>query len=312
MLAKVCYTLLPKLYHKCKPIATNRGAFPRRPRASSPYRRCTKSDRSHDSSRVQGELRSALRHTLDPAAPTTCDRDSVHRLPTLAEAYSARDDEDSAPPSPPALNSTRNVSRAARKHQALAGGSLPFEAIIARNTIPSIEARPRSPLFQNASRWFCLQRHNQGAGSHGMRPRSTHKWDSRPSGSRDLRLPAIGATLIQLNPNGEVLAHSVPFGYDRQPIRRAQALEVATALDHEVARGLIGQKLTGQRANLSRLRVNLQGFDARCETSEHADSIGQVHICEAQAAPIYWSAWSSVPIRLRGRDLARVPARWAR
>ena len=60
-----------------------------------PYRRCTKSDRSHDSSRVQGELRSALRHTLDPAAPTTCDRDSVHRLPTLAEAHSARDDEDS-------------------------------------------------------------------------------------------------------------------------------------------------------------------------------------------------------------------------
>ena len=95
MRAKVCYTLSPKLYHKRKPIATNHSAFPGRPRASSRYRRCTKSDRSDDSSRVQGELRSALRHTLDPAAPTTCDRDSVHRLPTLAEAHSARDDEDS-------------------------------------------------------------------------------------------------------------------------------------------------------------------------------------------------------------------------
>jgi hypothetical protein len=112
MRAKVCYTLSPKLYHKCKPIATNRSALPRRPRASSPYRHRTKSDRSHDSSRVQGELRSALRHTLDPAAPTTCDRDSVHRLPTLAQAHSARDDEDSAPPSPPTSNSTRNVSSA--------------------------------------------------------------------------------------------------------------------------------------------------------------------------------------------------------
>ncbi len=172
MRAKVCYTLSPKLYHKCKPIATNRSAFPRRPRASSSDRRCTKSDRSHASSRVQGELRSALRHTLDPAAPTTCDRDSVHRLPTLAEAHSARDDEDPAPPSPPTPSSTRNVSSAARKHEALTGGSLPFEAVIARNTIPSIDAGLRSPIFQNASidaglrspifqnasRWLCAQR----------------------------------------------------------------------------------------------------------------------------------------------------------
>jgi CRISPR-associated endonuclease Cas1 len=125
-------------------------------------------------------------------------------------------------------------------------------------------------------------------------------------------LRAIGATLIQLNPNGEVLAHSVPFGYDGLPIRRAQALAVATGLDVEVARGLIAQKLTGQRANLSRLHVNLQGFDALCETLKRMNSIQQVRICEAQAAAIYWNAWSSVPIRLRGRDLARVPARWAR
>jgi len=147
MRAKVCYTLLPKLYHRCKLIASNRSAFPRRPRASSPYWRCTKSDRSHDSSRLQGELRSALRHTLDPAAPTTYDRDSVHRLPTLAEAHSARDDEDSAPPSPPALNSTRNVSSAAREHAALTGGSFPFEAVIARNTIPASRLVCDRPFF---------------------------------------------------------------------------------------------------------------------------------------------------------------------
>jgi len=125
-------------------------------------------------------------------------------------------------------------------------------------------------------------------------------------------LRAIGAILIQLHPNGEVLAHSVPFGYDGLPIRRAQALAVATGLDVEVARGLIAQKLTGQRANLSRLHVNLQGFDALCETLKRVNSIEQDRICEAQAAAIYWNAWSSVPIRLRGRDLARVPARWAR
>jgi hypothetical protein len=135
------------------------------------YRRCTQSDRSHDSSRVQGELRSALRHTLDPAAPTTCDRDSVHRLPILAEAHSARDDEDSAPPSPPTLNSTRNVSSCRRKHEPLTGGSFPFEVVIARNTIPSIEAGLPSPIFQNASRWLWPQRLRRRGPNQGKRGR---------------------------------------------------------------------------------------------------------------------------------------------
>jgi hypothetical protein len=166
MRAKVCYILSPKLYHRCKSIATNRSAFPRRPRASSPDRRCTKSDRSHDSSRVQGELRSALRHTLDPAAPTTCDRDSVHRLPTLAEAHPARDDEDSAPPSPPTSNSTRNVSSAARKHEALTGGSLPLEAVIARNTIPASRLVCDRPFFMTQA----------GGCAHG---RTTGLWRGR-------------------------------------------------------------------------------------------------------------------------------------
>ena len=137
MRAKVCYTLLPKLYHKCKPIATNRRRFFRGDLAlRAPIGAAQKSDRSHDSSRVQGELRSALRHTLDPAAPTTCDRDSVHRLPTLAQAHSARDDEDSAPPSPPTLNSTRNVRSAQESMKRSREVSFPFEAVIARNAIP--------------------------------------------------------------------------------------------------------------------------------------------------------------------------------
>lgn len=124
-------------------------------------------------------------------------------------------------------------------------------------------------------------------------------------------LRAIGATFIQLSPDGDVLAHSVPFGYNGHPIRRAQALAVATGLDVEVARNLTARKLDGQRVNLSRLHANLQGFDALRAGLDRAESIDKVRVCEAQAAAIYWNAWSSVPIRLRGRDLARIPARWA-
>ena len=44
-------------------------------------------------------------------------------------------------------------------------------------------------------------------------------------------LRAIGAALVQIGRDGEVLAHSVPYGYDGHPIRRAQALAVTNGLD---------------------------------------------------------------------------------
>jgi hypothetical protein len=67
----------------------------------------------------------------------------------------------------------------------------------------------------------------------------------------------------------------------------------------------------------SLLEASIKECDNRNEQryhcgSQQTESIEQVRVCEAQAAVIYWSAWSSVSIRLRDRDLARVPARWAR
>ena len=124
-------------------------------------------------------------------------------------------------------------------------------------------------------------------------------------------LRAIGAALVHLSADGHVLTHSVPYGYDGHPIRRAQALAVATGLDIDLARDLIHRKLDGQRANLVRLRVaDLRSFDAMREALDRAASIDEVRLCEARVAAIYWNAWSAVPIRLRGRDLVRVPVKW--
>ena len=124
-------------------------------------------------------------------------------------------------------------------------------------------------------------------------------------------LRAIGAALVHLSADGHVLTHSVPYGYDGHPIRRAQALAVATGLDIDLARDLIHRKLDGQRANLARLRVtDLRSFDATREALDRAASIDEVRLCEARVAAIYWNAWSVVPIRLRGRDLVRVPVKW--
>jgi len=121
-------------------------------------------------------------------------------------------------------------------------------------------------------------------------------------------LRAIGAALVHLGPDGALLAHSAPFGYDGHPIRRAQALAASTGLDLSLACYLIAEKLDGQRANLARLKVSdLAAFDRLREALKHAATIEDVRLCEAQAAAIYWNAWRTVPLRLRGRDLAQYP-----
>jgi hypothetical protein len=167
MRAKVCYTLSPKLYHKCKPIATNRSAFPRRPRASSPYRRCTKSDRSHDSSRVQGDCArpygtpwTLLLRPLATATPcTACPVLPKHTLRATMKVPLLR----------PRLHQIRRATLAV-PHESTkrSRGSFPFEAVIARNTIPNIEVRLRSPIFQNASRWLWPQRLLRCAHDHAL------------------------------------------------------------------------------------------------------------------------------------------------
>jgi CRISPR-associated endonuclease Cas1 len=125
-------------------------------------------------------------------------------------------------------------------------------------------------------------------------------------------LRAIGAALVQIGRDGEVLAHSVPFGYDGHPIRRAQALAATNGLDLAIARDLIADKLEGQRRILVRLGAELREFDKLRAAIDAADSIERVRVIEANAAALYFRAWRDVRIRFRERDLGRIPAGWLR
>jgi CRISPR-associated endonuclease Cas1 len=125
-------------------------------------------------------------------------------------------------------------------------------------------------------------------------------------------LRAVGAALVQIGRDGEVLAHSVPFGYDGHPIRRAQALAVTNGLDLTIARELIAGKLDGQRRVLVRLDADLREHDKLRAAIDAAESIERVRVIEGTAAGLYFSAWRNVQIRFRDRDLARIPARWLR
>jgi CRISPR-associated endonuclease Cas1 len=126
-------------------------------------------------------------------------------------------------------------------------------------------------------------------------------------------LRAIGAAFVQIGRDGELLAHSTPFAYEGHPIRRAQALAVTNGLDLILARDVIARKLEGQRKNLARLNAScLCAFDAVRGDLDNAATIDQVRDIEAKAASLYWTAWSSIRVRWRTRDLARIPQRWTR
>jgi CRISPR-associated endonuclease Cas1 len=126
-------------------------------------------------------------------------------------------------------------------------------------------------------------------------------------------LRAIGAALVQIGRDGEVLAHSVPLGYEGHPIRRAQALAVTNGLDLAIARDLIASKLDGQRRNLVRICPGeLREFDLLRSALSALCSIEHVRAIEANAAALYFRAWRSVQIRFRERDRVRIPPRWMR
>jgi CRISP-associated protein Cas1 len=119
-------------------------------------------------------------------------------------------------------------------------------------------------------------------------------------------LRAIGAALVQIGRDGEVLAHSVPLGYEGHPIRRAQALAVTNGLDLAIARDLIASKLDGQRRNLVRICPGeLREFDILQNALSSADCIENVRVIEANAAALYFRAWkayrfASASVTVRG------------
>ena len=158
MRAKVCYTLSTKLYHKCKPIATNRRRFsettsrfePPTGAARSRIDRMIAAASRASCARPYGTPWTRLLRRLATATPcTACPLLPKHTLRATMKIPLLRH--------PPILNSMRNISSDARRHEALTGGSLPFETVIERNTIPASRLVCDRPFFKTqaggCARW---------------------------------------------------------------------------------------------------------------------------------------------------------------
>jgi CRISPR-associated endonuclease Cas1 len=128
-----------------------------------------------------------------------------------------------------------------------------------------------------------------------------------------------GAALVHLDPGGGLIAASVAAGVDLAGLRRAQALAVDSPAGIEIARHVLLEKVSGQRAVLDELPVDVlsaAGGDPRA-TLDHflveldrGTTLGHLLSAESQAAAVYWQAWSALPARFPARETATIPEHW--
>jgi len=125
----------------------------------------------------------------------------------------------------------------------------------------------------------------------------------------------VGAAFVMLDRRGKVLAVTGPVAASDAKLRRAQALALGNGTALKISKELIIQKLAGQATLVRDMlhdSITSKAIDLFRPDLPNAESIDRVRLIEAQAAKLYWQAWSDVPIRWPRKDDRRVPEHWKR
>jgi CRISPR-associated endonuclease Cas1 len=123
------------------------------------------------------------------------------------------------------------------------------------------------------------------------------------------------AAFVMLKRNGKLLNVCGPVSRSDVRLRRAQALAHQNGKALEISRELIRAKIEGEeqvvREQLKEPAASelIARFRERLADAESLDTIRHL---EAQAAAVYWSAWSEVPVLFPGQDAKRAPDHWLR
>lgn len=121
------------------------------------------------------------------------------------------------------------------------------------------------------------------------------------------------ASFVMLNPDGTVLATTGLVRPSESKLRRAQALAHSSGAALRISRELIVRKLTGQEDVARNKLLDIRTADLIGRFREElpsADSISSVRLIEAQAARVYWQAFSPLSINFPKSDLPRTPLHW--
>lgn len=121
------------------------------------------------------------------------------------------------------------------------------------------------------------------------------------------------ASFVMLERNGKVLVTTGPVHASDTKLRRAQALALSSGAAVQVSRELISRKLTAQEdvARQTLLDTSTAHAISRFRAElPNANSINTIRLIESQAARVYWSAWSTLPINFPKNQLPRIPLHW--
>jgi CRISPR-associated endonuclease Cas1 len=125
----------------------------------------------------------------------------------------------------------------------------------------------------------------------------------------------VGASFLMLDRRGKVTVVCGPVSPSDAKLRRAQALALGNGMALKISKELISQKLAGQELLVRDMLHDSSTADAiaRFRTElPTTESIESIRLIEAQAAKLYWQAWSDLPIRWPRKDECRVPEHWKR
>jgi CRISPR-associated endonuclease Cas1 len=122
----------------------------------------------------------------------------------------------------------------------------------------------------------------------------------------------IGAALVQIDRDGQVLFASAPPGLDHAALRRAQALAATNQAGIALTRELLDAKLAGQAALLREMECQdaASGVEIDRVQLETAATLQAMQSIESRAAMRYWQSWESVPVTFARRDATKVPEAW--
>lgn len=125
----------------------------------------------------------------------------------------------------------------------------------------------------------------------------------------------VGCSFVQIDADGELVAAWGPIGSDNARLRRAQAMASGDGVGLDIARHLIRDKLSAQAGVLDTMERAGSGPAAatvrQCRDAlANANALEAVRWLEADAAALYFSAWSGLPMRWDRHDGARVPKHW--
>jgi CRISPR-associated endonuclease Cas1 len=121
------------------------------------------------------------------------------------------------------------------------------------------------------------------------------------------------ASFVMLERDGSVLATTGPVRSSDARLRRAQAHANENGTAIQLAIELIDKKLLGQEKVARERLKNSSAADSIAKLRARIKSVQQLEkvlLVEANAALVYWSAWSTLTIQYPRIDCVRVPDHW--